>query len=78
MPYAQHCALSSCKMTYFIPGLFFILFSNFWLFMVVGVLGLGSCVGFLWWRFQLMGFGAFGVESYGCCGVGAVYVNIEE
>ena len=32
-----------------------------------GVLGLGSCVGFLGWGFQMTGFGA-----------GALYINIEE
>ena len=47
---------------YFVPGLFFILFSLFCSFMVVWV--------FESWSFQLMGFGA--------CGVGALFINIKE
>ena len=45
----------------------FILFTSFSLLAIYvgGVLGLGSWIGFLGWGFQLMGFGACGVESYG-------------
>ena len=48
----------------FFQGLFFIIFSYIWSFMVVWGLGLwcwGPRLGFWGWDFQLMGFGFCGV-----------------
>ena len=41
----------------------------------LGFWGLGLGLGFCGWGFQMMGFGARGVEP---SGVGALYKNIEE
>ena len=44
----------------------------------LGFWGWGLILGFLGWGFQLMGFGACGVEPSGFFGYGALYINIKE
>ena len=45
----------------------------------VGLLGLGSWIGFFGWGFQLIGFGACGVGPSGFFwGVGALNIFLEE
>ena len=66
---------------YFFPG---VILSTFFLFLLIyGGLGLGFkgwrlLLGFWGWGFQLMGFGACGVEPSGFFGYGALHINIKE
>ena len=60
----------------FSQGYFYTFFSFLTIYGGLGV-GVWDWV-FLGLRFQLMGFGACGVEPYEFCGVGALYINIEE
>ena len=66
---------------YFFPR---VILYNFFLFLLIygglglGFWGWGLILGFWGWGFQLMGFGACGVEPSGFFWVWALYINVKE